>query len=444
MALRSASVFFFEFVSGLVHDHAVAVVAVSGTHGHEHGRTGRHTGEDLPLVRVGLQHPGGGAPRAAGGGHVDLFRSVGVRGERVPDELHDRVRRGARHPVGAAYTRRFFMLVSDEQAVGGQEEHGTVIHALALGIAFEIGDGVASGPDVAAALVEGGEWAMRRGGRFGVRHDVDVVAGGIQVRRSRFFFVDAVIGGILVPQDAGLDEVAFGYLAVLIVEHDAGDRGDLPAVIDGDGGVGGPVDGHAVAAPLGQHRPDVVIDVVAGYDERAGDVALAVVGEVHAGLAGLAPVDDPVHRDLGVEDEIVDEAVWFELGVVRRGVAHVDDVRADGERDLARLAGGLHRCLRRGRAGRHVLAARGAAHRQREHHGEDDHYSQEEPIPPPRWFFRFLPFSSVLPSKDGIGFHARTMTPRIRISCEQQRYAQRREHVGRHHGQRNRTRVDDL
>ena len=64
--------------------------------------------------------------------------------------------------------------------------------------------------------------------------------------------------------------------------------------------------------------------------------------------------------------------------------------------------------------------------------------------PPPPWFFRFLPFSSVLPSKDGIGFHARTMTPRIRISCEQQRYAQRREHVGRHHGQRNRTRVDDL
>jgi len=205
MALRSASVFFFEFVSGLVHDHAVAVVAVSGTHGHEHGRTGRHTGEDLPLVRVGLQHPGGGAPRAAGGGHVDLFRSVGVRGERVPDELHDRVRRGARHLVGAAYTRRSFMLVSDEQAVGGQEEHGTVIHALALGIAFEIGDGVASGPDVAAALVEGGEWAMRRCGRFGVRHDVDVVAGRVQVRRSRFFFVDAVIAGILVPQDAGLD-----------------------------------------------------------------------------------------------------------------------------------------------------------------------------------------------------------------------------------------------
>ena len=32
---------------------------------------------------------------------------------------------------------------------------------------------------------------MRRCGRFGVRHDVDVVAGRVQVRRSRFFFVDA-------------------------------------------------------------------------------------------------------------------------------------------------------------------------------------------------------------------------------------------------------------
>ena len=240
---------------------------------------------------------------------------------------------------------------------------------------------------------------MRRGGRFGVRHDVDVVAGGVQVRRSRFFFVDAVIGGILVLQDAGLDEVAFGYLAVLLVEHDAGDRGDLPAVGNRDGGVGGPIDAHAVAAPLGQHRPDVVIDVVAGYDERAGDVALAVVGEVHAGLAGLAPVDDPVHRDLGVEDEIVDEAVWFELGVVRKGVAHVDDVRAGGERDPARLAGGLHRCLRRGRAGRHVLTARGAGHRQREHHGEGDHHGQEEPIPPPGGF----PFPVILISVSSQG-----------------------------------------
>lgn len=46
---------------------------------------------------------------------------------------------------------------------------------------------------------------MRRCGRFGVRHDVDVVAGRVQVRRSRFFFVDAVIAGILVPQDASLD-----------------------------------------------------------------------------------------------------------------------------------------------------------------------------------------------------------------------------------------------
>ena len=63
---------------------------------------------------------------------------------------------------------------------------------------------------------------------------------------------------------------------------------------------------------------------------------------------------------------------------------------------------------------------------------------------PPPWFFRFLSFSSVFPPRDGIGFHTRTMTPRIRISCEQRRYTQRREHVGRHHGQRDRTRVDDL
>ena len=392
MALRSASVFFFEFVSGLVHDHAVAVVAVSGAHGHEHGRAGRLTVEDVLLVRVGLQHPGGAAPPAVGSRHVDLFHSVDVRAERVPDELHDRVRRGARHLVGVAFARRSFMFVSNEQTVGGQEEHGTIGHAFFAVVAFEIGDGVASGPDVAAALVEGGEGAMCRGGRFGVRHDVDVVAGRVQVRRSRFFFVDAVIGGILVPQDASLDEVLLGYIAVLLVEHDAGDRGDLPAVGNRDGGVGGPIDAHAVAAPLGQHRPDVVIDVVAGYDERARDVALAVVGEVHAGLAGLAPVDDPVHRDLGVEDEIVDEAVWFELGVVRKGVAHVDDVRAGGERDPARLAGGLHRCLRRGRAGRHVLTARGAGHRQREHHGEGDHHGQEEPIPPPVVF----PFPVIL------------------------------------------------
>ena len=226
------------------------------------------------------------------------------------------------------------MFVSDEQTVGGQEEHGTIGHAFFAVVAFEIGDGVASGPDVAAALVEGGEWTMRRGGRFSVRHDVDVVAGRFQVRRGRLLLVDAGIGVLIILQDAGVDEVVLGYLAVLLVEHDAGYRGDLPTLIDGNRRGSWAIDLHAVPAPLVQNRRGIIVDVVTGDDKWAGDVVLSVVSEVHIGLAGLVLVDNPVHRNLGVEDEIVDETVWFELGVIRTGVAHVNDVRAFRESDF--------------------------------------------------------------------------------------------------------------
>ena len=131
----------FELMASLIHDHAVVVVAISGTNQHERRRARRLILYNVCLLRIDLQHPCGVSPSTSSGRHVNLLGTIVMSAERIADELHDRVGSGTSDLViivllAILGSARVF--VANQHSVRRQEEHGSVIHALVGSVAFKV------------------------------------------------------------------------------------------------------------------------------------------------------------------------------------------------------------------------------------------------------------------------------------------------------------------
>ncbi len=300
-----------EFLSSLVHDQARARIAEAAAPG---DRGGRARGEtwDVGMARV-VDGDDGRRPPPAFERKVDPLGAVVGRLVEGRNELHDRV--GPRRVVVREGRIGVRVVVLVDESSDGEEVHvGIAVGITRIVEYLHLARGVGRRPEVHALVHAGEDHAVVVPVGMRLREGEEIVAGG-QVLRP----LDPVVA----DRDLGVVEVVRDDLGPVVVQNGDGTRREdlvdgyaldvLRGVLADDTGAFPHLDGCL----------DRAVDEIARDDEGSA----CEVPEVRGAAVDLARVDHPPHRDVMVQDEIVDEAVGLEPVLGGLGLLpHVDHV----------------------------------------------------------------------------------------------------------------------